>query len=228
MIGAVCGLKSEATLLDPLVETGILKVAVSGANTQRAERAAGGLIAEGADCLLSFGLCGALSAEIKAGDLVLPDAVCPESDPSQVWLCDPVRLAGLREELPAGLAKRCHGGRLLGSDRIIQTALEKQQLATRFHARAVDMESHAVAKLAARHGLPFLVLRACSDAADQDLPEAALQATQPDGSVKVAAVLGKLSRHPGQLSGLMALAKGSKRAHASLQRAIDFGTAALV
>lgn len=226
-IGAVCGLKSEAALLSPLADAGLLKVAISGASTKRAEQAAERLANDGAEYLLSFGLCGALSADIHAGDLVLADEVCAENDPAARWSCDHERLERLRITLPAALAKRCHAGRLLGSDRIVASADDKQRLGQRYAALAVDMESHAVARVAARQGLAFLVLRACSDEADQELPPAALKATQADGSVDITAVLGGLTKRPGQLSGLVALGKSSKRAHASLARAIKTSASAL-
>ncbi len=220
LIGAVCGLKSEAALLAPLVEQGRLLVRASGADSARAAKAAEELVAEGVTALLSFGLCGALSAEVSAGDLVLPEAVLAEDE---TWPCDAGWRARLREGLPPGLLRAAQGGTILGSDRAIATAEEKAALALRSSALAVDMESHALARTARRHGLPFLVVRACSDEAGQALPEAALRATRPDGGIDLAAVLAGLARRPQQLPVLIALGKGSRRAHQTLRRVVESG-----
>ncbi len=219
-IGAVCGLKSEAALL---VRDGRCQVLPSGADSARAEAAAERLAAQGVSLLLSFGLCGALAPELKTGDLVLPESVVAEGQPKTAWTCDPEHLARLRAALPPPLAGRSHGGRLLGLARVIDGPEEKLHLAAHHDAVAVDMESQAVAAVAERHGLPFLVLRACSDEVDQRLPEAALRATRPDGSISIAAVLLALARRPGDLADLLALGKGSKRAHKSLGRAVETG-----
>ncbi len=222
-IGVVCGLKSEAALLTSLRETGRLQVFLSGADSSRARSAAERLVTDGVSALVSFGLCGALHPDLAAGDLVLADAVVSERPDVNPWHCDAAWLTDLRPTLSESLRKRCHVGCVLGAERVIAIANEKVKLGQAYGALAVDMESHAVAEAAVRHGLPFLVLRACSDDATQDLPEAALRATQADGSVKIAPVLAALSRQPGQLAGLMALAKGSKRAHAALARALESG-----
>ncbi len=217
--GVVCGLKSEAELLNKLS----VHVRISGANTARSRELAEELAGSGVRCLLSFGLCGALSDRLKVGDLLLANGVIPETDRRRLWRANPIWLKRVKAALPQDLYDGCHSGPILGTDRIITTANGKRTLARQSGALAVDMESHAVAEVAERYGLPFVILRACSDEAGQDLPPAALKATQADGSIKIAPVLGSLARNPGQLPGLLALGKGSKRAHESLRRAIDAG-----
>jgi adenosylhomocysteine nucleosidase len=56
------------------------------------------------------------------------------------------------------------------SDRVAVTASEKAALRERTGARAVDMESAAVAGRAREWGVPFRSIRAVSDTASEDLP----------------------------------------------------------
>ncbi len=100
-------------------------------------------------------------------------------------------------------------------------------------AAAVDMESAFVARAAARHGLPFTILRAIADPAQRPLPPAALVAMRADGGVALGAVLGALAQNPGQLPDLVRLGLDSRRGFSSLVRArallgaqfasVDFG-----
>ena len=60
--------------------------------------------------------------------------------------------------------------RILCTDRVVHTREEKRKLWQESGAAAVDMESTAVAKIAAEWGVPFRYVRAVSDTADQDMP----------------------------------------------------------
>ncbi|MBA4096751.1 MAG: hypothetical protein C0484_08290 [Rhodospirillum sp.] len=79
MLGVVTGLKSEAKLLN------VLKVACvsTGGQAREARRKIDRLIAEGATGLVSFGIAGALSPELRTGDLVVADMVA--NDIGEAW-----------------------------------------------------------------------------------------------------------------------------------------------
>jgi len=218
-IGIVAGLKSEARLLDSLQKSGQVCVALSGADSGRAARAAEGLASHGVSALLSFGLCGALAPSVAVGDLVLPAAVRDEQ--GQSWPCDPAWYAAFLKALCSLQLHTPHRGAvlegaILGADRVVAAASDKAELGRRFDAKAVDMESHAVAAAAQAAGLPFLVVRACSDRVDRTLPPVALRATAPGGGLRLLPVLVSLARHPRQLPHLMELRRGTKAALAAL------------
>ena len=79
MLGVVTGLKSEAKLLK-----GSQLVCVStGGQAREARRKIDRLIAEGATGLISFGIAGALSPELKTGDLIVADMIA--NDIGEVW-----------------------------------------------------------------------------------------------------------------------------------------------
>ncbi len=87
-------------------------------------------------------------------------------------------------------------------------------------AAAVDLESGAVAGVAARHRLPFAVLRAVCDPSWRSLPAAALVALNRRGTIDGPRVLASIARHPGQLPALLALARDAARARAALVRRV--------
>jgi nucleoside phosphorylase len=79
VLGVVTGLKSEAKLL-----TGLGFACVStGGQAREARRKIDRLIAEGATGLVSFGIAGAVSPELKTGDLVVADMVA--NDIGEAW-----------------------------------------------------------------------------------------------------------------------------------------------
>lgn len=79
MLGVVTGLKSEAKLLHGLNVTCVS----TGGQAREARRKIDRLIAEGASGLVSFGIAGALSPDLKTGDLVVADIVA--NDIGEVW-----------------------------------------------------------------------------------------------------------------------------------------------
>jgi hypothetical protein len=85
------------------------------------------------------------------------------------------------------------------------------------HALAVDMESGAVARAAARYALPFAVLRAVADVASEAIPRAA--AITPSGEPDIPRVLRGLLRRPWELPALIRLGRASAAAHAALRQA---------
>ncbi len=155
-------------------------------------------------------------------DALLPEEARSRStSPSTSFAGPPPRagevfLAWLASQLPEATV-----GTILGADAIIASVAEKHNLFASTGAIAVDMESHIAARVAARHGLPFAILRTISDSADQALPPAALVGMKPDGSVALGAVLASLARHPAQLPALIATGRSAGLAFAALGRVYD-------
>jgi adenosylhomocysteine nucleosidase len=79
VLGVITGLKSEAKLLNGLK----LACVSTGGQAREARRRIDRLIAEGATGLISFGIAGALSPELRTGDLILADMVA--NDIGEVW-----------------------------------------------------------------------------------------------------------------------------------------------
>jgi len=157
-------------------------VSVCGMGGENAARAARQLVAAGAGALLSWGVAGGLDPGLACGTVVLPHEVVRGSDALQA--SPPRRFATCptwRERLAAALQAhaRLASGALLSSDTPVAAAGLKARLFEETRAVAVDMESAAVAAVAADHGLPFVALRVILDTARDSLPESILRAFAP-------------------------------------------------
>ena len=207
------GTRAEARCLRGLP----VSVACSGADSARARHEAARLVAEGAAALLSFGLAAGLVPALRAGDLILADGVVlPDGGhvtPDPTW-----RGSVAAEAEGRGVSLRF--GAVAGTDRVLATPQAKRALHEATSALAADMESHAVAEAAAGSGLPFLVLRAISDRADQPLPPALLAAVGADGRLRAGRAVTALMRRPGEIPAALRLARGTRAALVSLGRAV--------
>lgn len=217
-LGVVAALTAEARTLGPAVKwigdvsclgDGTL-VAVSGMGSAAAGHAAARLIEAGASALMSFGLAGGLDPELDAGSVVIPDEVISGDGAgfptSAAW----------RARLAAALTMRTvAAGKLLTSARPIDSPADKQAAFRETGAVAVDMESVAVAAVAAAHSLPFLAVRVIVDTAADVLPRAVLAASRV-GHVKVWPLLGGLVLAPLEVVALLRLAQRYRKAIRSL------------
>ena len=216
--GVVTGLTFEARLIekafarDPRAAPALV---CSGPGSERAQAAAAQLLAGGARVLVSFGLCAGLDPALDAGDLMLAEAVIGAS--GQAIQTDAARRGALAARLSeTGL--RVVGGAVLGQERQIGRAEDKAALFASTGARAVDMESDGVAQAAEAAGVPFLVARAVADPAGRNLPRAALDATRPDGGIKLLKVLTTMYLRPWEGPAMVRLAYQARQAMNTLER----------
>ena len=197
--GLVTGLAAEARL------AARLGAALAGGGLPAgAEAAAERLVAQGATALVSFGLCGGLDPALDPGALLVPRTVteaggtCPTDAVLAAalggWTCTALAAA-------AAPVARCEA---------------KRALFAATGAAGVDLESGAVARVAARHALPFAVLRAVCDPADLDLPPLALAALDAGGTIRPARIAASLFARPGQIGALLRLARAAAAARAAL------------
>lgn len=215
----VAALGAEARTLGPratrgaapyMVNDGTL-VAVSGIGAAAAAAAARGLVDAGAVALVSWGMAGGLSPELPAGTICLPSEVVSRDGASFAtshhW----------RELMAAAIAplRAVVGGRLLTSNSTIEDAAAKAAAFRDTGALAVDMESLAVAEVAAAHALPFLVVRAIVDTAADAIPGVVLLATRV-GEVEISTLLAGLLRRPAELPAVIRLMQRYRAARGAL------------
>ncbi len=175
----------------------------------RAAQAARRLLSDGCSALLSFGMAGGLDPALAPGTLVLATAV--QAPDGENYPSDEAWRAALGARIPALAAI------LLGCDAPVSDPAEKARLFAATGAAAVDMESHAIAAVAADAGIPFLALRAVADPAHRAVPPAALLGVGPDGGTRPGAVLAALVFAPREIPSVMALAGESRRALSALR-----------
>jgi adenosylhomocysteine nucleosidase len=206
-IVAICGFAAEARILQ---RHGI-EARIAAADPARAASEAEAALAQGATALMSFGVAGGLDPKLRTGDLLLPRAVAAQS--GERFAVD----AALHDILSSRMA--ANDSDLLGLDRVVMHSAGKAELHAQGGAVAVDMESLGVARVATEHGRPFIVLRAVADEASRSLPPAALIGLDTEGRFAPYRVLAALFGRPGQLPGLIALGRDTRRALASLDDA---------
>ncbi|WP_299393790.1 hypothetical protein [Pelagibius sp.] len=217
-LGIVTGLASEARLIAASGAGSSRRITVvcAGADSARAVQLAEDLVAGGATALLSFGIAGALHPALDVGDLVLAESI--RSPSGQDHPCHD----GWHRSLYARLnesASVLRSGAIYGSTETLLTVAQKSQAHAASACLAVDMESHAVAAVAARAGLPFLALRAIADTAGDALPALAARAVTAEGKADWQAAVSGLARRPGDLPSMLRLAGRTRRALASLKAA---------
>lgn len=216
------GLTREAAII---ARPGFVVVAGGGdaARLERELEAAAG----GVSVVLSCGVAGALDPALRAGDVVIGTLHAPFVS-SEVE--KPAMVPGFSTALEtngrlvawlASALPNAHLGTIVGADSIIASTAEKAALHAVTGAIAVDMESHIAARVAARHDLPFAILRTISDSADHALPPAALVGMKPDGGVALGAILASLARNPAQLPALIRTGRDAGAAFTALRRALS-------
>ncbi|HEY1874708.1 MAG TPA: hypothetical protein VGG67_09930, partial [Steroidobacteraceae bacterium] len=119
------------------------------------------------------------------------------------------------------------GGRLLSCREPLGSTAAKALAFRQTGAVAVDMESFAIAEVAAAERVPFLAVRAIVDTAHDVVPEVALSATRAgQAGLGMGRVLAALARTPGQLPALIRLARGYRTASRALSAVVESGALA--
>ena len=136
----------------------------------------------GVDGVINTGIAGSLKAEINIGDIVLStDALQHDMDarafgyePGQIPRVD--TLSFKADEKMLSLAKECcekvnpeigvFTGRVVSGDQFISDKEKKKWLTDTFAGYCTEMEGAAIAQVCYFNHIPFLIVRAISDKAD--------------------------------------------------------------
>ena len=223
-VGVVAALASEARALGPSMPRGgdpplsdlaVLGegslLALSGIGRAAAAAAAQALVDAGVAALMTFGLAGGLDPALKPGSVVIPSELV-SSDGTRYATC-----RAWREQVVAAVNTLCAvtEGNLLTSSHAIKTPADKAAAFLSTGAAAVDMESTAVAQIAAKHNLPFIAVRVIVDTAADLLPRAVVAASLA-GRVRFARLIGGLILAPREIAALIRLAQRYRIAMRSL------------
>ena len=109
-------------------------------------------------------------------------------------------------------------GKIVGVPAPIAHTEAKHTLYVNTGAVAVDMESHVVGSVAAANGLSFAAIRIIIDPAEHSLPQVALTAMRPNGTINIAKLCLLLMKHPRDLGGLVQTAQDAFAARITLSR----------
>ncbi len=231
--GLVAGLEDELRALRKSFFTapshgrvrgrGILVMA-SGVGPVRAGVAARRLLENGAGALISWGSAGALDRALLPGCLLLPTYVLGTD--KTVFPVD----RSWHERLFSTLSDRVpiDTGPLSQSAVIIANARQKRRLRETQNAVAVDMESATLAEIAARSGVPFIVIRVITDTADMGIPGSVTGAINHRGRVNLARLFFNLALRPQDWLALHKLGRNFKAAQKTLEAVVEHAGVALL
>jgi adenosylhomocysteine nucleosidase len=136
------------------------------------------------DMLINTGIAGGLAKDIQVGDIVISsDAMQHDVDvtgrgfkpgeipfmETSVFRADPELVA--MAELACKIVNPdigCYIGRVVTGDQFISDRAKKADIIKKFDACCVEMEGAAMAQVAVLNKVPFVILRAVSDKADDD------------------------------------------------------------
>jgi len=150
--------------------------------------------------LLGAGVAGALSSDLAVGEIVASRRVLDfegEARPPDAELLS--RAAEISNARP---------GTLVTVERPLVAVKEKSALSATLNGSgpaAADMESAAWARAAASRGVPYLVLRAICDRADEDLPDYLARCVGSDGGIRRSAVVLSAVARPGTIPALLTM-----------------------
>lgn len=213
-LGIVTGIQSESDCLSGIAELGDVVIRCSAARPDYAHQCASELVDLGCDALLSFGIAGGLSPEVSAGQVILSSSVVlPNGESVHTDSGWRQRLVDkLSTDNPVVIDVTS------GSETIVADISEKNVLHRNTKGIAVDMESHRVAMVAREHTLPFLVIRAVSDAHNQSIPKSALGVIDVTGRPGYVKVMSEILRRPADIPKLIRLSGDTRQALSNLRR----------
>jgi len=134
----------------------------SGIGPEAGRRAAEAAIATySPQLLISAGVAGGLTPDLRVGETIFPATVIDAGDSSRHETA--IKAAPIGS---TSLAKT-----ILVSYPEIASAEQKQKLGKTYGAHAVDMEGAAISIAALKHNLPFVAIKSISDDVNFELPE---------------------------------------------------------
>ncbi len=139
------------------------------------------------DAVINTGIAGSLNADIDIGDIVIStdvvhhdmDAVNFGYEPGQIPQMDVFsfeadrELAKLAEETCRKVNPdiKVFRGRVVSGDQFVADKAVKERISGLFHGFCTEMEGAAIAQTAYLNGIPFVIIRAISDKADDSASE---------------------------------------------------------
>ena len=130
----------------------------------------------GATAIVFSGIAGNMTDKIGVGDVCLGGTLVyhdgeprmfAETPPHLQQFAADERLVAAASEACSAAGVRCLAGRIATGDQFVGDSATKRAIAEKCSPDCVEMEGAAVAHIAAKNGVPFVVLRAMSDSADE-------------------------------------------------------------
>lgn len=140
-----------------------------------------------ADVIINTGIAGSLNAQIDIGDIVIStdvvhhdmDAVHFGYEPGQIPQMNVFSFAADQELIERAEQVCCEvnpeihvfRGRVVSGDQFVADKAVKEKITAQFQGFCTEMEGAAIAQASYLNGVPFVILRAISDKADDSATE---------------------------------------------------------
>ena len=188
---------------------------VCGIGPVNAQRGALALLGSQPGGLVSWGTAGGLAAALTKATCLLPHVVLGDD---AAYETDSLWRDRLLQRLQPSLT--INTGAMLSASRIVATRVGKQSLHEETGAVAVDMESSAIAAVAAQAGLPFVCIRTILDTVATDLPSFLHDTIDADGFPDKRKFGMALARHPARVRDAARLARDFNSAKRTLEQVL--------
>ena len=186
-----------------------ITVMVCGMGPVAAGKAAGEMLFQKIDCLISWGTAGALTDEVHTGDLILPENIHTGS--GETRRTDPVCHCNLREKLSASIAA-VHTGTLAETRTVLENAEQKKALHRKTGAIAADMESAAIMQVAQDNRLPFIAVRTIVDESHVVIPAELTSHIDIFGTPNITGLLTEIFFRPRLINNMYSLSRSMNTA----------------
>ena len=221
-IGIIAALPAEAKCLQaekinlksPFEIEKNIFLCISGIGYKSSLDATKKLIKLNIDALISWGIAGATCNLVNTGDLILAKAVKRHEKiycTSDEW-CKKIIYYF------QGSSHKILNEDIVSTDEICVTPTEKKRLFKKTKALAIDMESAAMAEVAMKNSLDFIVIRAIADNAILNIPEIVIKNIDNYGRIKIIKFISSCILKPSQINQILLLAKSYRKALKSLEK----------
>ncbi len=162
--------------------------------------------------LISFGIAGAVEADLAIGDVVVPEAYCKleHGVPGALQMLNPWPDIAMKA---AAFTAYSRGVRLLTGTAVTtggsQVSVDKLR---ELKHPVLEMETAGIAPVAAEKGIPFLSIRAISDGPRAPIPFNLSEIMDEDANLQVRKALAAIARHPTILLTISRLMRNSRLA----------------
>lgn len=175
------------------------------------------------DLLISTGFCGGIAPELIIGDVVVAKKIIIANESGLEEI--PVQLCSIARaffECQEAVEKNTIEGTFVTTSTVTSKARLACLLSGQHPNPVVEMESGAIAIIAAEYGVPLLAIRAVSDPADEELRFSLDELCDPDmRRILPYKVLLTALRKPYIIAQLVRLSRSSSRAAESLTAALS-------
>ena len=153
------------------------------------------------EMIINIGVAGCLADNLKIGDIVIADRVVQHdmdtsalgdpvgmiSDINMVYIPADAHICAALKESVENIGISCEVGTIASGDRFVSSSEVKTDIVRKFGAKSCEMEGGAIGHVCYVNDVPFGVLRAMSDGADDgakmDFPEFAKKAAENSAEV---------------------------------------------